>query len=162
MSAVLSPCKKFRYRLQRDIGLFGPVAAMIMVNPSTADAYADDATIRRVIGFGKRLGWSRVIVGNVFAYRATDIRELARAADPIGPDNAAHLAEILDQADVAIVGWGTLSKLPPALREGWHTVSEIAASQGVSLRCFGVAKDGHPRHPLMIKYQSDLVEWQSP
>lgn len=142
--------------------MFGPVAAVIMVNPSTADAEEDDATIRRVIGFGKRLGWSKVIVGNVFAYRATDIRQLAYAADPIGTDNPAHLKEILAQAELAIVAWGTLSKLPPALRERWSIVSDIAASIKVPLKCFGVAKDGHPRHPLMLKYQTDLVDWRAP
>jgi hypothetical protein len=142
--------------------MFGPVAAVIMVNPSTADAEVDDATIRRVIGFGKRLGWSKVVVGNVFAYRATDIRELARAVDPSGPDNLGHLGEILAQSDLAIVAWGTLSKLPPSLREEWRTVSEIGASLGVSLKCFGIAKDGHPRHPLMLKYDLELVDWVYP
>lgn len=162
MSAVLSPCGNYRYRLERDIGMFGPVAAVIMVNPSTADAKVDDATIRRLIGFGKRLGWSKVIVGNVFAYRATDIRELARVNDPIGLDNNGHLEQILGAAEVAIVAWGTVSKLPPALRERWRAVSDIAASLAVPLKCFGVANDGHPRHPLMISYQTVLVEWQNP
>lgn len=160
MSAVLSPCENYRFRLERDIGMFGPVAAVIMVNPSTADAEADDATIRRVIGFGKRLGWSKVIVGNVFAYRATNIQELALVDDPIGPDNVTYLREILGAADEAIVAWGTLSKLPPALREQWRTVSDIAASLAVPLKCFGVAKDGHPRHPLMLSYQTALEDWQ--
>ncbi|OYX08820.1 MAG: hypothetical protein B7Z08_07520 [Sphingomonadales bacterium 32-68-7] len=133
-----------------------------MVNPSTADAERDDATIRRVIGFGKTLGWSRVIVGNVFAYRATDIRELANAADPVGPENPAHLGEILDQADVAIVAWGTLGKLPRSLRLEWRNVAEIAATFAVPLKCFGTTKDGHPRHPLVLKKDLGLVEWRTP
>ena len=162
MSAVLSPCERYRYRLGREIGLFGPIAAVIMVNPSTANADTDDATIRRLVGFGKRFGWSSVIVGNVFAYRATDVRDLAHADDPIGPDNPGHLENILGEADIAVVAWGTLSKLPPALREGWRTVSQIGASLGVPLKCFAVAKDGHPRHPLMLKYDLDLKDWQNP
>ena len=162
MSAVLSPCGRYRYRLEREISLFGPVAAVIMVNPSTADAEIDDATIRRVVGFGKRLGWSRAIVGNVFAYRATDIRDLASVADPVGPDNSKHLAEILREADTAIVAWGTLAKLPSTLRDQWRTVLEIAMKIGVPLRSFGVANDGHPRHPLMLSYQAELQDWSYP
>ena len=162
MSAVISTCGRYRYRLERDIALFGRVAAVVMVNPSTADAETNDATIRRIIGFGERLGWSRVIVGNVFAYRATDIRMLASAADPVGPDNSAHLTAILREAEITIVAWGTLSKLPPALRGEWRTVSEIAAADGVPLKCFGMVTDGHPRHPLMLKYDLDLADWQSP
>jgi hypothetical protein len=45
-------------------------------------------------------------VGNVFAYRATNIRDLASVADPVGPDNTQHLTEILREADTAIVAWG--------------------------------------------------------
>jgi hypothetical protein len=160
LTAVMSPCGQYRYRLDREIALFGQVAAVVMVNPSTADAETNDATIRRIIGFGERLGWSRVIVGNVFAYKATDIRALAGAADPIGPDNSEHLRAILDQADVRVVAWGTLSKLPSALRGEWRTVFEIATARGLPLKCFGVVKDGHPRHPLMLKYDLGLVDWR--
>jgi hypothetical protein len=54
MSAVISPCGLYRYRLERH-GLSGAGGvAWIMVNPSTADATQDDATIRKVIGFTER------------------------------------------------------------------------------------------------------------
>ena len=162
MSAVLSPCGKYRYRLERDIGLFGPVAAVVMVNPSTADAAVNDATIRRVIGFGKKFGWSRVIVGNVFAFRATDVSDLAGTKDPVGPDNLAHLRLMLGDVEQILVAWGSLSKLPPILRGEWHKVIEIASEFGTQLKCLGVAKDGHPRHPLMLSYQSELTDWASP
>lgn len=133
-----------------------------MVNPSTADAETDDATIRRVIGFSKKFGWSKVIVGNVFAYRATDIGVLARVPDPVGPDNAKHLKGILEEADHALVAWGTLAKLPSALRQEWQKLSVIAAAIDVKLMCLGTAKDGHPRHPLMLSYDSGLVDWMPP
>ena len=162
MSAVLSPCGQYRYRLERDIGMFGPVAAVIMVNPSTADAEVDDPTIRRVIGFGKRLGWSRVIVGNVFAYRATNIRDLATARDPVGQDNTKHLHSIFNEVDLAVVAWGPLSKLPPSLRSEWRSVYEIAVASGIQPQCLGKAKDGHPRHPLMLSYHSELADWHAP
>lgn len=133
-----------------------------MVNPSTADAVTDDATIRRVVGFGIRFGWSKVIVVNVFAYRATDVRVLAQVPDPIGPDNAQHLRLILDEAEVALVAWGSLSKLPLALRDEWRNVSAIAGAAGKQLKCLGVANDGHPRHPLMLSYQSKVADWRVP
>ena len=140
----------------------GPIVAVIMVNPSTADACADDATIRRVIGFGKRLGWSRVIVGNVFAYRATDVCALSRTSDPVGPDNAAHLLAILSEADVVIVAWGSLAKLPSDLRDEWRNVCALADNIGKSLMCLDHTKSGQPRHPLMLSYESRPVAWQMP
>lgn len=51
MSAIISPCGKYRYRLERE----GPgegATAIIMVNPSTADAENDDRTISKLRGFG--------------------------------------------------------------------------------------------------------------
>jgi hypothetical protein len=133
-----------------------------MVNPSTADAQVDDATIRRVIGFGKRFGWSRVLVGNVFAFRATDIRALGRAADPIGPDNAKHLRAILQEADVAVAAWGTLAKLPQGLRSQWESVCAVAQGAESTLNCLGLAADGHPRHPLMLHSYAALARWMKP
>jgi hypothetical protein len=85
VSAVISPCGLYRYRLERH-GLSGAGAvAWIMVNPSTADATQDDATIRKVIGFTERMGGGWAIVGNKFAYRATDVRELRRRRRPARP-----------------------------------------------------------------------------
>lgn len=47
MSAILSACGKYRYRLEREVGMGGPVYAYFGVNPSTADGSIDDATVRR-------------------------------------------------------------------------------------------------------------------
>jgi len=84
-SAIISDCGLYRYRLERhDLSGSGAVA-WLMVNPSTADATEDDQTIRKVIGFTERLGGGWAIVGNKFAYRATDIHAL-HALDPVrGP-----------------------------------------------------------------------------
>ena len=52
--AIISPCGTYRYRLERP-DVFGDfTTAIIMVNPSTADAENDDATIRKLKGFGAR------------------------------------------------------------------------------------------------------------
>lgn len=162
MSAILSPCSSYRYRLERDLGLFGPVGAFIMVNPSIADAELDDQTIRKVKGFATRFGWSRVIVGNVFAYRATDISQLAKVRDPVGPENNQHLRRILDDADSIVCAWGALQKLPKGLRTQWRCVAKLAEERGKPLMCLGTVKEGHPKHPLMIGYSATPSVWPMP
>lgn len=162
MSAVISDCGKYRYRLERH-GLSGAGAvAWIMVNPSTADATEDDATIRKVIGFSERMGAGWAIVGNKFAYRATDVNELKRVGDPKGAENDAHLAQIMRDAPVVIAAWGPLAKLPKHLRRRWLTVARLADEAGCKLMCFGTAQDGQPRHPLMLAYDTPLIEWKRP
>ena len=162
MSAIISPCGRYRYRLERQLGMFGPTAVVIMVNPSTADADTDDATIRRVIGFGKRFGWSRVIVGNIFGFRATRIGDLGLSDDPVGPENHAHLRSSLSEADVALVAWGRLGKLPSRFRNEWKVVHSVAQDLKIELNCLGVTQDGHPKHPLMLSYQSVVARWEAP
>lgn len=161
-SAIISACGKYRYRLERH-GLAGSGAiAWIMVNSSTADATEDDATIRKVIGFTERLGGGWAIVGNKFAYRATDVTELRRAADPRGPENDRHLEDIMRAAPVVIAAWGPLSKLPQHLRKRYVTVAMMAERLGVQLMCLGTAQDGQPRHPLMLAYDTPLQPWRRP
>lgn len=163
MGAVISDCGKYRYRLERHaIGSGAGAVAWIMVNPSTADAANDDATIRRVIGFSDRLGFGWLIVGNVFAYRSTDIKGLASVNDPIGPDNEQHLREIMREAQTVIVAWGPVAKVPKLHRRRYQRVVRIAQELGVTLHCLGTANDGHPRHPLMLSYSSELQPWSPP
>lgn len=161
-SAIISDCGKYRYRLERH-GLSGAGAvAWIMVNPSTADATEDDATIRKVVGFSERLGAGWAIVGNKFAYRATDVRELRSVGDPKGIDNDAHLIRIMREAPIVIAAWGPLAKLPKHLRRRWMTIANLAAQLDRKLMCLGAAQDGHPRHPLMLAYDTPLIEWRRP
>lgn len=162
MSAVLSPCDLFRYRLERDLGGPGPVVAILGVNPSIADATVNDQTIRKDIGFGRSLGWSRIIKGNKFAYRATDVRALRTARDPIGPENDAHLEQIMRDADLVVAAWGPLSKLDQSMRRRWTTVAVMADRVGKPLQCFGTAKDGHPLHTLTLPYAATLRPWRAP
>ena len=167
-SAIISDCGLYRYRLERHRLSGSGAVAWIMVNPSTADADNDDATIRKVIGFTERLGGGWAIVGNKFAYRATDIHAL-HALDPHrgpaiarGPDNDRHLAEIMRAAPLVIAAWGPLHKLPKSMRRRWRAVCEIADQSGAKLMCLGVANDGQPRHPLMLAYDTPLIEWKRP
>lgn len=161
-AAVLSPCGQYRYRLDRTIASTGPVAAIIGVNPSTADAEVDDQTIRKDMGFARRLGWGRIIKGNLFAHRATDIKALRRAQNPTGPENDRYLAEIMREADVVVAAWGPCAKLPPHLRGRWKAIARIADEVSKPLMCWGTAQDGQPRHPLMLAYETPLVPWSRP
>lgn len=153
---------EFRVRLDRDYNRPGPTAAWLMVNPSTADGSQDDPTLGKINGFSARLGFGRSIVGNKFAFQATNVRDLVHALDPVGPDNDVHIEQILLDADIHIVAWGPLAKLPRHLRGRWREVVGIADRVGCRLQCFGTATDGHPLHPLMISYARTLQDWSRP
>lgn len=162
MGAIISSCGRYRYRLERD-GFGIGSTAIIMVNPSTADAEYDDATIRKLRGFGERNRWGRIIVGNLFAYRATDVRELGAVPDPIGPENDDHLIQILAECDQVICAWGPLTKQPKGQRNRYLNVLTLIAGAGLKPHCIGqTAKCGHPKHPLMLAYDSPIMPWTRP
>lgn len=160
MSAIISPCGQYRYRLERDCSMpfeGCKVFAYFGINPSTADAMLDDATVRKWRGFTTRNGGHRFIVGNVFAYRATHVRELGVVEDPFGPDNLEALWQIVADADVLVPCWGVISKVPLRMRERFDTLWEILASSGKPVLHFGLTTSGDPKHPLMLGYDTPLV-----
>lgn len=157
MSAIISDCGKYRYRLEREVGMDGPVYAFFGVNPSTADATVNDQTVGKWIGFTKKWGGSRFIVGNVFAYRATDVRELAAAFLPSGLDNAEHLSRIAQDADILVPCWGNRSKVQKGLRYHFDNTLVALRRTGKPLMCFGKTMNGDPLHPLMLGYDTPLV-----
>lgn len=160
MSAILSPCSLYRYRLDRTVGMEGPVYAFFGVNPSTADANTDDATVRKWIGFTKVWGGSRFIIGNVFAYRATDVNALASVGDPFGDDIGDHTTDIISDADILVPCWGNTSKVPPKLQFAFDVLMDALVSSGKPVMHFGLTKSGDPKHPLMLAYSTPLTPWE--
>lgn len=160
MSAIISTCGKYRYRLDRQLTMGdGPVYAFFGINPSTADASLDDATVRKWTGFCKRWGASRYIVGNVFAYRATDVKALATVEDAFGDDIGEHITDIIEESDILVPCWGNMSKVPPKLQWAFDVLMDALLSSGKPVRHFGLTKAGDPKHPLMLGYDTPLLDW---
>lgn len=152
MGAIISPCGKYRYYLQRPLEGKGRRVVFVMLNPSTADAERDDPTIRRCLGFARREGASMLQVVNLFAYRATDPLELLKQSDPAGPENGGHLfAACTYPGALVIAAWGAGGTPEHSIR-----FQELARAWGVSLWCLGRTKDGSPKHPLYVKGTTQL------
>ena len=154
MTAIISPCGKFRYCLERQLGP-GKTCMFIMLNPSTADAVINDRTITRCIGFATSLGYGKLIVGNLFAFRATKPANLKKAKDPEGPDNLKHLKRMCASADLVIAAWGTDGKF----RKQGERIRKLLEAAGVRLHYLELTKKGHPKHPLYIKADRTPVLW---
>ncbi len=162
MSAVISECGKYRYSLDRDVAETGAVFAYFGVNCSTADASIDDQTVIKWIGFTKRNGGRRFIVGNPFAFRSTDVKNLATCPDPVGPDNQRHILEIIAAADVIVPCWGSRAKVPEKLRPHFDALKMLIFASGKPVKIFGLTKSGDPKHPLMLGYDTPLIPWRTP
>lgn len=168
-SALMSPCRRYRYTLRRWFGVQPSLLAepgrpgiqtvcFVMLNPSTADANQDDPTIRKCIGFAKRLGFGGLVVVNLYALRETDPKRMLAVSERsrVGEENDTHIGFEAQKANAVIAAWGK----PPATRlqaaqvklRAEHVRNLIAPTQ---LYALATTADGHPRHPLMLSYNDD-------
>lgn len=158
--ATISDDHLYRYDLIRcwDGREDGKYVAWVMLNPSVADAAIDDPTIRRVIGFSKRWGYSAAVVLNLFAYRSTNPKHLNLTDDPIGPENRRFFEMHLPRAGLVVCAWGSgLEKV----KEPAHSLA-VDAAKGIrelappgNLYCLGVTSLGSPRHPLYVSSRTE-------
>lgn len=154
--ATISRCETYRYTLDRIWDASLPTALFIMLNPSTADASVDDPTIRRCIGFAKRMGCGSLTVVNLFALRSTDPDALAKHPDPVGPDNDMHIALALGKRlGCVIAAWGA----HPSARTRAPAVAGLLAAHGWQVDCLGTTNAGAPRHPLYVRGDAPLIPW---
>ncbi|NKX45535.1 DUF1643 domain-containing protein [Roseicyclus persicicus] len=154
--AEYSDCEAYRYTLTRVWNDAGRRAVFVMLNPSTATEVQNDPTVERCERRARALGFGAFRVLNIFAFRATDPREMRAAADPVGPANDAAILRALPWADRVICAWGT---------HGAHlgrgpAVEAMLRGAGVPLHHLGLSKDGHPKHPLYIGYHVQPQPWE--
>lgn len=152
--AILSPCGLYRFKLWRQWepldGASG-TALFILLNPSTADAYQDDATVRRCIAFTKAWGMVCTEIVNVFPFRATKPADLKKhlSSPEADEENACHVLNAARNADRVICGWG-------AHRMATKPARVLLSGVEVPLWCFGLTADGFPRHPLYLPADAQL------
>lgn len=155
--AVYSECARYRYLLTRHLNDAADprTLGVVMLNPSTATAAVNDPTIRRVVGFAERWEYDRIIVGNLFAWRATKPIDLLDVDDPVGPGNSYALRTVAEVSDSILCAWGAW---PRAQQEATKFQTQ-AAEVGVELTCLDFCASGAPRHPLYIKSDTERVRW---
>lgn len=143
--AAMSACGTYRYHLWREWDSTRPRMLLVMLNPSVADHQRDDHTITKSIAIARHLGCGRLDVGNLAAFRSSHPAELKHAADPIGPENDAHLARMLAASDLLVCAWGANSAALPGRVEA---VARLIRAAGAAPHALKLTNGGHPSHPL--------------
>ena len=149
--AQISACGNYRYALERVWDRELSTVLFIGLNPSVADAEVDDPTLNRCIRFATAWGYGGVVMGNLFAYRATNPKELTRVSDPVGPENDEWLMRLRPRVELAVAAWGYRGALH-------DRATRVAESMG-KLHCLGMTRGGAPRHPLYVRAVTTFVPW---
>jgi len=150
-TATLSAYRTYRYSLTREWGS-GFAVLFVGLNPSTADETLDDPTIRRWVSFAREWGYARLHMANLFAFRATDPRDMKNATDPVGPENDKQLLTLANDSILTVAAWGVHGTFG-----GRHKAVRQMLPRLHYLR---LTKDGHPGHPLYLPKTLRPVEWQ--
>lgn len=160
-TAVWSPDRVYRYGLTRCWDDQRPMACFVMLNPSTADAFRLDPTVRRCVGFARAWDAGGLLVLNLFGLRSTSPRALYSHDDPVGPDNDTIITQCLDGWWGAlwpvVAAWGFHGRLfgrdteVLGLIRGRHTPMAL-----------GLTVDGTPRHPLYVNGSTTPTPYGDP
>lgn len=148
--AVFSDCERYRYRLLSRWGE-GPLFNACMLNPSTADEMANDATVERIERRARSMGFGGFVVTNLFAFRATLPKNMKAADDPIGPDNNDAIMAAAREAGIVLCAWGNDGDFR-------HRSSIILANLrrdplvAAKLHYLKLTGKGQPYHPLYVGY----------
>ena len=169
--ARFSDDRRMRYRLARSLTdrplevddgrVRGDrVVTFVMLNPSTADAFVLDPTIRRCVGFAQDWGADVLQVVNLFAFRSTDPQALYAAPNYyLLGDNLANNEEIVKACSGAmrvVAAWGVHG----AHRERGKEIRQRLERNGIELVHLGRTKDGHPKHPLYLAASTAPELWR--
>lgn len=159
--AWISEDRLYRYTLRRLWDDSRPAVCFVSLNPSVADADAEDATSRKFLGFAKRWGAGSYTTVNLFAWRSTDPMALLDVRDPVGPGNNDIIARETARARLVVVAWGSPSNaaLKKLLATRVETVRGVLKNR--ELHCLGTCKDGGPRHPLYVSYAVEPSLWRA-
>lgn len=144
--AEFSEDGKYRYRLWRIWDDRKPLAMCIGLNPSTANANKDDATIRNLFTILSQLGYGGFYMMNLFAYissRPDDLLNTIIDEDKQG-DNERHLLEVEKLCDHVIICWGNFKQAKERIKE--------VLPRYPNAKCFGKNLNGTPFHPRALTY----------
>ena len=171
--AKFSPGRKYRYLLTRQLG-FGDGAVMfLMLNPSTADEVSNDPTIRRCINFGKAWGHGWLHVCNLSPFRSPDPKHVAAAGterSDIWNENYDTILTTARRCNLVVAAYGAHADALPVVydyKTGAKLNREALAiealkGEGHDVRCLGMTKQGHPKHPLYLKADTKPVPFPGP
>lgn len=175
--AILSACGKYRAWLTRELGGTRPLVS-IGANPSTADAWKDDQTMLTEQRFARRWGCGLLVKVNVYAYRATEPKDMWAAwkagTDIVGGNiNGLHNDDYVARAirlaierdGIVLFAWG---KIPSdtfkktkvdRVRHMLDYLNGIALGGTFTPMCLGKNQDGSPKHTLYQPLDKELVPW---
>ncbi len=147
ITACFSECGQYRYELAEIWDRNKSFVLWILMNPSVACVDYSDSTLRKTGKFSRAWGYGGQLIGNLYAYRATDKNRLLEVDDPVGPDNDTAILRMARQVKTIVLAYGQPPK--KLKKRGEEVVKLLQNHPGLSY--LKLARDGKtPCHPLYL------------
>lgn len=103
--ASISEDLKYRYMLSRIWNKDKKIIMFVWLNPSIADDKINDPTITRCINFTKDWWYWGFYMTNLFAYRATEPKNMKNSESPIWIENDFYIEKYYNKVDLVVCMW---------------------------------------------------------
>jgi hypothetical protein len=134
------------------------IVSFIGLNPSTADEVKNDPTVTRCVNFAKSWDFDGMFMLNLFAYRATEPKELKATYEAnkyrlgvVGYFTDEWILSVCDLSNMVIACWGGNGTYLSRDKEVLFMLENECEKEVYAL---GKTKEKHPRHPLYLKRSS--------
>ena len=136
----------------------------IGINPSTADPSRLDPTLQSVERIARGNGFDGFMMMNVYPQRATVPTDLDAVCNPVlrGENIEAfrYVLSLCGGTPIVWAGWGTLIEKRPYLYDCLRDMIAVGREYGVRWVTAGKrSKAGHPHHPLYLRADSPLEDF---
>ena len=156
---LFSPDRKYRYFLSRELRSLPfnetKTVNFCMLNPSTADEVKNDPTVERCERRAIAMGFTRLIITNLFGWRATDASQIRKVSDPVGGGNDFAICNAVELSDLVICAWGNNG----CFLDRGERVIRLILSRQATPHYLRLTKTGQPEHPLYIPYSIHPKPW---
>lgn len=157
----------YRWCYARDVGAEGAARTIcwIGLNPGTGDREGRyRPTLQRVVDRSVALGMGRIVLVNLFAWRATKPADLkaaaARGVDVVGAACDDAIERAAGGAEQVVAAWGSHGSF---LGRDAAVLAMLGPLGPLGpLWCLGTTAKGHPRHPLYVGSKQDLLPLSRP
>lgn len=143
----------YRFSLWRIWDESKPLVMFVGLNPSTANADTDDATIRRVRAIATNLGYGGFYMCNCFAYISTNPDFLKMESLEAMMRNATIIRLVSERCKEIIFAWGNFD----IVRTTGTDKKLIEAFPNA--KALHINKNGSPKHPLYCRTDTKPIPY---
>lgn len=158
-AAKFNDAKTHRYYLSR---LWEPKHSKLLfigLNPSKADDVDNDPTVTRLVNFSKSWGFGGFYITNLYSFISPDPDEMikwyysrtSKMQRALYKENMEYALRYARLCSMVVFCWGASNPQQEIANKYIRTFRQAY--------CFGVTKEGHPKHPLYLASNTQLVKY---